>query len=151
MAVLGALVIVSRVTKWPPSEGANPAFWGEARRRLPTRLHDCPRQCYMNICSHHQVVNELFTGFVNDDWKRVVNLSKLDRRSGSIVSDALRDRKEFRIVLHIGEVAWSAPCNGAELIESVPGGLTAYRQVCTSTCWMRAERRSVVLTTPSST
>jgi predicted transposase/invertase (TIGR01784 family) len=49
---------------------------------------------YKNIFSHRQVVADLLTGFVNEDWVRAVDLSTLDRRSGSFISDDLRDRED---------------------------------------------------------
>ena len=57
----------------------------------PMTTHD---NAYKNIFSHRQVVADLLTGFVNEDWVRAVDLSTLDRRSGSFVSDDLRDRED---------------------------------------------------------
>jgi hypothetical protein len=57
----------------------------------PMTTHD---NAYKNIFSHRQVVADLLTGFVNEDWVRAVDLSTLDRRNGSFVSDDLRDRED---------------------------------------------------------
>jgi predicted transposase YdaD len=49
---------------------------------------------YKNIFSHPQVVADLLTGFVDEDWVRAVDLATLDKCSGSYVSDDLRDRQD---------------------------------------------------------
>ena len=141
---------------------------------------------YKNIFSHPQVVADLLTGFVAQDWVHAVDLGTLDKRSGSYVSDDLRDRQDdlvwrvcrgdevayvylllefqssadpwmalrvmvyvgllyqdlikageasapgrlpavFPIVIYNGDPAWAARRDVAELIEPLPGGLTAYR------------------------
>jgi dephospho-CoA kinase len=141
---------------------------------------------YKNIFSHPQVVADLLTGFVDEDWVRAVDMATLDKRSGSYVSDDLRDRQDdivwrvrrgdevayvylllefqssadawmalrlmvyvgllyqdlikageasspgrlpavFPIVIYNGDPAWAARRDVAELIEPLPGGLTAYR------------------------
>jgi len=141
---------------------------------------------YKNIFSHRQVVADLLTGFVAEDWVHAVDLGTLDKCSGSYVSDDLRDRQDdvvwrvrrgdevayvylllefqssadawmalrvmvyvgllyqdlikageaaapgrlpavFPIVIYNGEAAWSARRDVAELVEALPGGLTAYR------------------------
>jgi hypothetical protein len=141
---------------------------------------------YKNIFSHRQVVADLLTGFVGEDWVRAVDLATLDKCNGSYVSDDLRDRQDdivwrvrrgdevayvylllefqrsadawmalrimvylgllyqdlikagevaapgrlpavFPIVIYNGEVAWSARRDVADLVEALPGGLTAYR------------------------
>ena len=148
---------------------------------MPT--HD---NAYKNIFSHPQVVADLLTGFVAQDWVRAVDLATLDKCSGSYVSDDLRDRQDdivwrvrrgdevayvylllefqssadawmalrvmvyvgllyqdliktgeacapgrlpavFPIVIYNGDPAWAAHRDVAELIEPLPGGLTAYR------------------------
>lgn len=148
---------------------------------MPT--HD---NAYKNIFSHRQVVADLLTGFVAEDWVHAVDLGTLDKCSGSYVSDDLRDRQDdvvwrvrrgdevayvylllefqssadawmalrvmvyvgllyqdlikageaaapgrlpavFPIVIYNGEAAWSARRDVAELVEALPGGLTAYR------------------------
>ena len=141
---------------------------------------------YKNLFSHPQVVADLLTGFVAEDWVRAVDLGTLDKCNGSYVSDDLRDRQDdivwrvrrgdelayvylllefqssadawmalrvmvyvgllyqdliktgeaaapgrlpavFPIVIYNGEAAWSARRDVAELVEPLPGGLTAYR------------------------
>ena len=49
---------------------------------------------YKNIFSHRQVVADLLTGFVGEDWVRAVDLDTLDKCNGSYVSDDLRDRQD---------------------------------------------------------
>ena len=139
---------------------------------------------YKNLFSHPQVVADLLTGFVAEDWVRAVDLGTLDKCNGSYVSDDLRDRQDdivwrvrrgdelayvylllefqssadtwmalrvmvyvgllyqdliktgeaaapgrlpavFPIVIYNGEAAWAAPRDVAELLEPLPGGLTA--------------------------
>jgi hypothetical protein len=141
---------------------------------------------YKNIFSHPQVVADLLTGFVAQDWVHAVDLTTLDKCNGSYVSDDLRDRQDdlvwrvrrgdevayvylllefqssadpwmalrlmvymgllyqdlikageasspgrlpavFPIVIYNGDPAWTARRDVAELIEPLPGGLTAYR------------------------
>ncbi len=44
--------------------------------------------------SHRQVVADLLTGFVGEDWVHAVDLDTLDKCNGSYVSDDLRDRQD---------------------------------------------------------
>ena len=149
-------------------------------------MHAAHDNAYKNIFSHPQVVADLLTGFVGEDWVRAVDLATLDRRNGSYVSDDLRDRQDdlvwrvrrgdevayvylllefqssadpwmalrlmvymgllyqdlikageasspgrlpavFPIVIYNGDSAWTAHRDVAELIQPLPGGLTAYR------------------------
>jgi hypothetical protein len=141
---------------------------------------------YKNIFSHRQVVADLLTGFVGEDWVRAVDVDTLDKCNSSYVSDDLRDRQDdivwrvrrgdevayvylllefqsnidawmalrimvyvgllyqdlikagevaspgqlpavFPIVIYNGEAAWSARRDVADLVEALPGALTAYR------------------------
>ena len=141
---------------------------------------------YKNIFSHPQVVADLLTGFVAQEWVHAVDLTTLDKCNGSYVSDDLRDRQDdivwrvrrgdevayvylllefqssadvwmalrvmvyvgllyqdliktgeasspgrlpavFPIVIYNGDPAWAACRDVAELIQPLPGGLTAYR------------------------
>jgi hypothetical protein len=49
---------------------------------------------YKNIFSHPQVVADLLTGFVAQEWVHAVDLTTLDKCNGSYVSDDLRDRQD---------------------------------------------------------
>ena len=59
------------------------------RRREPT--HDSG---YKLLYGHAAMVRDLLTGFVPGDWVRSLDLSTLERCSGSYVTDDLRDRAD---------------------------------------------------------
>ena len=59
------------------------------RRRAPT--HDSG---YKLLYAHVAMVRDLLTGFVPGDWVRSLDLSTLERCSGSYVTEDLRDRAD---------------------------------------------------------
>ncbi|EIC23673.1 Rpn family recombination-promoting nuclease/putative transposase [Thiorhodovibrio frisius] len=59
------------------------------RRRAPT--HDSG---YKLLYAHAAMVRDLLTGFVPGDWVRSLDLSTLERCSGSYVTEDLRDRAD---------------------------------------------------------
>ncbi len=47
---------------------------------------------YMRLFSHPEMVADLLKGFVREDWVNQLDLTTLERVSGSFVTDDLRDR-----------------------------------------------------------
>jgi hypothetical protein len=69
---------------------------GRTRRKPKTRQnlaqpHDSG---YKLLFSHPEMVTDLLTGFVHEDWVKELDFTTLEKRSGSYVSDDLRPRAD---------------------------------------------------------
>jgi hypothetical protein len=49
---------------------------------------------YRKLFSHPDMVRDLLTGFVKEDWVAELDLSTLERQNGSYISDDLRERED---------------------------------------------------------
>jgi len=49
---------------------------------------------YRKLFSHPDMVRDLLTGFVKEDWVEELDLSTLERQNGSYISDDLRERED---------------------------------------------------------
>lgn len=49
---------------------------------------------YRKLFSHPDMVRDLLTGFVQEDWVKELDLSTLERQNGSYISDDLRERED---------------------------------------------------------
>ena len=49
---------------------------------------------YRKLFSHPDMVRDLLTGFVKEDWVKELDLSTLERQNGSYISDDLRERED---------------------------------------------------------
>jgi hypothetical protein len=49
---------------------------------------------YKNLFSHSEMVRDLLLGFVKEDWVEQLDLTSLEKVSGSYVTDDLRDRED---------------------------------------------------------
>ncbi|SMG33530.1 Rpn family recombination-promoting nuclease/putative transposase, partial [Dethiosulfovibrio salsuginis] len=52
---------------------------------------------YKELFSNKEMVKDLLTGFVREDWIGELDFSKMDRVSGTYVSDDLRERHDDMI------------------------------------------------------
>jgi predicted transposase/invertase (TIGR01784 family) len=138
---------------------------------------------YKRLFSHPELVRDLLTGFVHEEWVKRLDLSSLEKVNGSYVAEELREREddivwrvrwadgwvyvylllEFQsnvdknmavrllayiallyqdiidsrqllangklppVVLYNGKPPWNAALQMSEMIETIPGGLEAYR------------------------
>ncbi len=66
---------------------------GSRKRRAPAagRHHD---HSYKQLFSHAEMVRDLLTGFVRDDWVASLDLASLETVKGSYVTDDYRDRED---------------------------------------------------------
>ncbi len=60
---------------------------------------------YKNLFSHKELVRDLLTGFIHEEWIEEVDLATLEKVSSSFVSDDLRDRED--------DVIWRVRCKGS--------------------------------------
>ena len=58
---------------------------------MPRARHD---NSYKLLFSHPEMVRDLLVGFVREEWVAQLDFSTLEKRSGSYVSDDLRDRED---------------------------------------------------------
>jgi predicted transposase YdaD len=56
---------------------------------------------YKHLFSHHEMVRDLFEGFVREDWVAQLNLHSPQKDNASYVSDTLRARR--------GDMVWEVP------------------------------------------
>ena len=52
---------------------------------------------YKRLFSHPDMVRDLLTGFVHEEWVQELDLETLERQSGSFVADDLREREDDMI------------------------------------------------------
>ena len=49
---------------------------------------------YKNLFSHPKMVEDLFTGFVHEDWVKELDFNTLEKLNGSYITDDLRARSD---------------------------------------------------------
>lgn len=64
-------------------------------------MHDAP---YKKLFSHPPMIQDLLTGFVEQDWTHALDFASLERCNGSYVTDDLRERH--------GDMVWRARLGG---------------------------------------
>ncbi|OOC10173.1 hypothetical protein B1A74_07100 [Thioalkalivibrio halophilus] len=70
---------------------------------------------YKLLFSHPEMVRDLLTGFVREDWVRELDFSTLEKVNGSYVTDELRDRED--------DIVWRVRWGGG----AVPAGAQPQR------------------------
>src|SRR5512145_2801156 len=57
------------------------------------KKHNTHDSWYKKIFSNHEMVKQLLTGFVSEDWVREIDFSTLERLDKSFISDELSSRE----------------------------------------------------------